>query len=326
MEHYVKKETVSIIIPAYNAEEYLEKCIKSILSQPYPLLEVIVVNDGSTDRTQQIAQNISAQDSRIKLINTQNGGVSAARNIGLTQASGEYIMFVDADDVLLNGALPYMIDLQKEHGADIVSATAISALPDQEYEDHFIAASETKVLKDSEPLKQALLDLPAAYSACAKLYTRNAIKDIVFPLGKRVHEDSFFLFKCFLNKITMVITDAIVYKITLTPNSASRSPFSEKFFDMLDLLEIKLQDIKEQYPEYKELSYNMVVKTHLTLLENLCKSTDKKNKKAEKESIRQVIKYRQYFRPASSFNKKLFFIVRYHLFGLYKAFYQLKNR
>lgn len=320
-----KEGAVSIIIPAYNAEKGLKECIGSIISQEYSNIEVIVVNDGSTDKTLEIAEKFSKQDSRIKVISIENSGVSVARNTGLEQAIGEYVTFVDSDDELLPGAVSHMVQLQREYEVDIVSAEWAFVSPTEKYEKPTTAATTVEVLRDLEPLKQALLDMPAAYSSCAKLYRKQALEGVSFPCGKRVHEDSFFLFKCFLKKCSMAVTNAVVYKCTNRPNSASRSDFNEKFFDMLDLLEIKLHDIKTHYPELEELSYNLIVKTNLSLLIILCKSTDKSTKKAEKEAIKKVIKYRRFFHPAFKSDETFFSIVKNHLYGIYKRYYRVKN-
>ena len=94
----IEEKMLSIIVPVYNTAEYLEQCIGSILSSSYQNLEIICVNDGSTDESENILNKMKKKDSRIKVVNTQNGGVSKARNIGLSMAQGEFISFVDSDD------------------------------------------------------------------------------------------------------------------------------------------------------------------------------------------------------------------------------------
>lgn len=109
---------VSIIVPAYNVEKYIEKCLSSILCQTYTNIEVIVVDDGSTDNTGQLIDNISQQDSRIRVIHKKNAGVSAARNNGIEMSTGDYLVFVDADDYLAQDYVEYMLSLVKASGAD----------------------------------------------------------------------------------------------------------------------------------------------------------------------------------------------------------------
>lgn len=109
---------VSIIIPAYNVEKYIEKCITSILEQTYTNIEVIVVNDGSTDKTRDIIDNISQYDSRVRPLHKKNEGVSAARNSGIEAATGDYVVFVDGDDYIAQDYVEYMIGLIENTGSD----------------------------------------------------------------------------------------------------------------------------------------------------------------------------------------------------------------
>ena len=111
-------ELVSIIIPLYNVEKYISQCIESVLRQKYSKFEVIIVNDGSTDSSASIVEKYAETDSRIRLINQDNAGVSAARNTGLDNASGEYVVFIDADDFISQDFLEYMVGLCKRNDVD----------------------------------------------------------------------------------------------------------------------------------------------------------------------------------------------------------------
>lgn len=111
---------ISIIIPVYNAEKYINRCIKSIVNQSYQELEIIVVNDGSTDDSLSICATLAMQDNRIKVISQDNGGVSKARNTGLRLAKGEYVMFLDSDDYMLPGMCKTMLDVLHSKQADCV--------------------------------------------------------------------------------------------------------------------------------------------------------------------------------------------------------------
>ena len=111
---------ISIIIPVYNAEKYINRCIKSIVNQSYQELEIIVVNDGSTDNSLSICETLATQDNRIKVISQDNGGVSKARNTGLRLAKGEYVMFLDSDDYMLPDMCKTMLDVLHSKQADCV--------------------------------------------------------------------------------------------------------------------------------------------------------------------------------------------------------------
>ncbi|MGM0753098.1 MAG: glycosyltransferase family 2 protein [Bacillota bacterium] len=112
------KLLVSIIVPAYNVEKYIEKCLSSILEQTYSNIEVIVVNDGSTDKTGQLIDNVSQQDSRVRVLHKKNAGVSAARNSGIDISTGEYLVFVDGDDYIAQDYVEYMLSLIENTGSE----------------------------------------------------------------------------------------------------------------------------------------------------------------------------------------------------------------
>ena len=114
------KNTISTIIPVYNVSAYLPECMESILSQDYPALETILVDDGSTDDSGRICDAYAQRDSRVRVIHQPNGGAAAAKNADLRAAAGEYLSFVDSDDFLESGAYAHMVQLMEEHRADIL--------------------------------------------------------------------------------------------------------------------------------------------------------------------------------------------------------------
>lgn len=116
----MKNEIISVIIPVNNVEKYIESCLKSVVQQTYPHLEIIVINDGSTDGSEAIIRRYASIDSRIKLINQQHAGPSAARNNGMSLATGTYIAFIDSDDYIEECMLERMLLRMKSTGADIV--------------------------------------------------------------------------------------------------------------------------------------------------------------------------------------------------------------
>ena len=122
MNHYSinnkQSYLVSIIVPAYNAEKYIEKCLLSILNQKYTNIEVIVINDGSTDNTLHLINEISRNDTRVIVVNNDNSGVSVSRNIGIEKSKGEYLIFVDSDDYISSDYVDYMLSLVEQTGSE----------------------------------------------------------------------------------------------------------------------------------------------------------------------------------------------------------------
>ena len=114
------KELVSIVVPIYNVDKYLEECIESLKNQTYKNVEIILINDGSTDNSEQICRKEERQDNRIVFINKNNGGSASAKNVGLEIAKGDYISFVDSDDFIELDMIEYMVNTIKKYNADIV--------------------------------------------------------------------------------------------------------------------------------------------------------------------------------------------------------------
>ena len=126
----------SIIIPVYNGEMYLEKCITSVLAQTYTALDIIIINDGSTDHTADICMKYSQRDKRIRYIDKKNGGVTSARKAGINVAKGKYTLFVDADDWIPENAVERLVEIAEEQGADFVSCGFMQVEENRE-EEHY---------------------------------------------------------------------------------------------------------------------------------------------------------------------------------------------
>ena len=121
--------TLSVVIPAYNVGQYVAQCLQSVLSQSFTDFEVIVVNDGSTDNSAEIARSFADADSRVRVVDQPNGGLSAARNTGIDLASGKWLMFVDSDDMLLPDAMSTLLALAHDTESDIVCGGFVENLP-----------------------------------------------------------------------------------------------------------------------------------------------------------------------------------------------------
>lgn len=312
---------ISIIIPAYNAEKFIERAILSAVNQTAQNVEVIVIDDGSEDHTLEIAQALAQKYGNIKVLHTENGGVSRARNIGLDNANGEYIAFLDADDMLLPDALERMEKCLQETGGDICATRAIRGENSPKPSD---AENEPEIWDAMLGIKYVLGDHTSIYSCWAKLYNGEKIKSIRFPEGKRVHEDSYFVFLCIFSGMRLVKYDIYTYVYCENSQSATRGAFSDKVLDMLALAKEKARLIRETYPELEEDTINVMLKAYMALLHNLCKTKDKKFRRYEKEAIAYIQKNKKYYIPCTKSDNQWFFIITNHLFGVYKRIYQIK--
>ncbi len=326
MKHEVDSNMVSVIVPAYNSERYIKDCIDSILSSTHQNIEIIVVNDGSTDNTGDVIENYYSDESRVILINKANGGVCSARNAGLDLARGEYIMFVDSDDMIYSNTIEILLKYMGADSADIVIGDCIKSSC---FSDGIESIDETTdinsdIWNDDVALQKALEDHPATYSVWAKLYKRKNIEGIRFVEGKRIHEDSFFVFETLLKKPKTVVLDTAVYKYRVNPGSASRAEFSDKFFDILFFAEEKEKLVVKYYPKFKDLIGNLKIKANMALLRNLCKTYDKKYKKSQKDAIKEVIANKKSFIAATESDKKFFRVIVYRMYWLYKAYFYFR--
>lgn len=182
----MKKKLVSVIVPVYNTEKQVERCISSITAQTYKELEIVVVEDGSTDSSLEICQRLAQTDSRIRVISKENGGVSSARNRGLEEAAGEYIAFVDSDDFIEPDTIEQMAEAAETYSAELVVGDYI-----RNSENEKDVKSETKVLSAEEVLWKYLSEdetIRIPHSVWGKLFARRLIGEKRFPLIKRTEE------------------------------------------------------------------------------------------------------------------------------------------
>ncbi len=222
---------ISVIIPVYNAEKYLHRCIQSILEQTYQDFEAIIVNDGSVDSSALICEKLAAQDSRIKLFHVENGGVSRARNLGLKNASGEYCCFVDADDYIDKDFLEQYINIAQQTDADIVLGGCV------EERDNYSCEAKNAgkcVIFEGKSINQivcSLLDCKPSnnndynsqvlgYCWC-KLYKTEVINRIAFPYQVPIREDAIFNIKAFGEAKKIIVSDLSGYHYVINPSSAT---------------------------------------------------------------------------------------------------------
>ncbi len=313
-------DKISVIIPAYNAEKFIVECLDSVENQTYKNVEIIVVDDGSGDNTYNVVKEYAEKHDNIVLVHQENGGVCAARNKGLDLSTGEYVMFLDADDYLMSKAIELLYGYISVHGADIAAGTLVSSENSNREEEN----ANPIVWQPREAIVKCLEDNPFTYSSCGKLFKRGLIGDMRFVNGRRIHEDSYFNFCVMLKDPRVVTVDQAVYIYRDNPNSASHAMFSEKFFDILYFADEKCKKIKEQRPELLEKSYNVIVKANLAMLHCFCRTKDKKYNKDIKKSVKAVRQYGKYFVPAISTDERFFKIVRLGLFKLYRRLYWKK--
>ncbi|ATO45700.1 hypothetical protein C5L30_001300 [Companilactobacillus farciminis] len=242
-----KDPLVSIIVPSYNSEEYISKCIDSLLKQSFTNFEIIAIDDGSQDDTFNKLKNYSKKDSRIKCVREKNSGRSVARNNGLSKSSGKYVTFVDSDDYVSSEYLAHLID-------GITSNTEIAMIDIIPVNDEGMIlnnrkhyASNISISRCKESIRRVLHQKPDN-EICGKLFKRELFENLEFPIGK-IYEDLYMTFAlmCKAKKISFV--DSPDYFYVQRSNNTMNSDFNKKNMDILEMGEKARKTILCKYPE-----------------------------------------------------------------------------
>lgn len=224
-------DIISVIVPVYNVENYIDECVNSLINQTYVDIEIILVDDGSTDNSGILCDNFAKIDSRIKSLHKSNGGLSDARNYGINHSSGKYIMFVDSDDVVdknivyeLHEHLKYNLD------SDLV-VSQLTHFYDGKDPNYFHSLN-TKLMTNEEAIEDFLYQKVIPTSACGKLYKKDILTDIRFVKDQRF-EDNEFVFKILLNSNNIIFSESKLYAYRHRENSITTTKFDEKEFDII---------------------------------------------------------------------------------------------
>lgn len=317
---------ISIIVPVYNVSKYLEKCIESLVNQTYKNLEIILVDDGSTDNSLAICHKYSGIDSRIKVLHKENGGLSSARNAALDILEGEYLMFVDSDDWIDVEMIHKLYSELKNRNADI----AICNFERTSNENNKIdnrsneAILEMTSIEALRNLYSDNIEVQMITSWC-KLYKSNLFKQIRFPEGK-IHEDEFTTYRLYSKSEKIIYLDEKLYYYRITPGSIMNSKFNLKRLDILEAFnermhfandlgdrEFYLGTLKRYYLE----SFNMYFQVRCTLndekevindLEIQTKNIGRQLLETKNYSFYQYIKIKLFL-----FNSSFYYIVKKYL-------------
>lgn len=238
-------KTISVIVPVYNVASYLPQCLESILNQDYEDLQVLLIDDGSTDDSGAICDRFAVQDSRIQVIHQKNGGAASAKNAGLRAASGKYLSFVDSDDYLEPDVYGFLVKTLEEAQADAVQGA---------FQEVYRSRREVRPLKP-ETLEgfDYLLRFPKDFS-CAllwnKLYRREIYGGVFFEEGHKI-DDEYFTYQGFLQPRKVVCTDQVIYNYRKRASSVMASPESaeQRILDCLDSIAKRRQKVRTSVPQ-----------------------------------------------------------------------------
>ena len=232
------KELISVVVPIYNVEKDLENCLKSLINQTYDNLQIILVDDGSTDSCGTICDNYKKIDNRIEIIHKANGGLADARNAGLKIVRGQYVAFLDSDDYIYRTMYEDLYKLLKENDSDIAECDFLRIDVSQKgneesiiNEENFKRKIETNILSNIDALRLLyganIYEYVKKVVVWNKLYKREVINGIWFPTG-RLHEDEFTTHKILYNANKIVSTNKILHGYMQTSGSIMRKPLKPK--------------------------------------------------------------------------------------------------
>lgn len=240
-------EKISVIVPVYNVENYLGRCVDSLLKQTYRDLEIILVDDGSTDRSGGICDEYAQKDGRIRVLHKENGGLSDARNAGMQLAKGGFLAFVDSDDLVAPGMYERMLNVLRTETSDVVQCGVIKFSLEEELTQQEEKPAVIRTFTAQEALRELTLDRALSQTVWNKLYTREAAGGILFEKGK-LNEDEFWTYQVFGRAQKVSLTEEPFYFYYQRPGSIMQSGYSLRRLDALEAKELRQRYFEKNYP------------------------------------------------------------------------------
>ena len=286
---------VSIIIPAYNIEQYIEECLESIINQTYKNIQIIIINDGSTDKTLDICSSI--KDNRIEIINQKNGGISVARNEGLKKANGEYFLFVDGDDILDTKAVEILVEMIEKSKADLAICGHEKFI--SQYRDDTYMSSNNRIYTPKEYFKEILSFRQNTYAwgTLIKKKYKNILK---FP-EKDYFEDLGTMYQLYKQAKSIVYNHVSLVKYRQNPCSIVHTYKEKKVTDYVKYGNRMCENIKDKYFDLKEkcntyqcyiyiAAYSMSMNNNKNLAKEYKKKIKQYHKKIDVSDIKGLVK------------------------------------
>lgn len=243
-------ELISVIIPCYNVEKYLDRCMQSVLNQTYRDLEIILVDDGSTDGTGKMCDRYALTDARVKVIHKKNDGAASARNFALKEMTGEYVGFVDSDDWIEPDFYSYLYNLIVRYRADIAQCAYV--LTDGSKKP--VRVGEEIQVIDQNQLMDIFFRTKgeiSGYGLWNRLYKQEILKGIVFPNGY-INEDLYYLYFCFLNTGLAVVSNQRKYHYFINENGITRGALKKQDLSLYYVWDQVIKDTKKNNKQYYE--------------------------------------------------------------------------
>ena len=309
----MNNELISIIIPCFNSEKTIEKCLISVCNQDYENIEILIINDGSTDGTLLISENFRQLDSRIKIISQENSGVSKARNVGIQNISGKLFTFVDSDDWVEKNYCSNLYEVLEKNNADIAICNEIIEKPGEENK-IFQEEEKFEIFEKRKAIELLLEDQHIKSYPWAKLFRKNLFESINFPENLEAFEDFYTMFKIFDKAKKVVKTDAKLYHYIEYSNSLSHNLTPQRAYHFFLAVKEANQFLIQQ--NIDESFRNRILKNQLKRtfmsLKRILRNTLPLEMRKEKEEIRiEFKKFKKY--KISEIGLEYYLYIRFYI-------------
>lgn len=285
-------EKVSIIVPVYNVERYLDKCMTSLVEQTYSNIEIVLVDDGSKDKSGEICDKWAAKDARVIVIHKENGGLSDARNHGIRNSNGKYIVCVDSDDYVDSDYIEYLYSLIVKHNTKMSICQHKVMLNDTISKDYGHSGEESIPAK--ECIERMLYHDVIDTSAWAKMYERSLFNTVEYPFGK-TYEDIATTYKLMMQCPTIAVGYESKYYYIVRRDSIVNCEFNERKLDLLDMTDEMGVNILKAYPDLETAVLRRRVYARFSTLNQMLQTDKYSNTKNEiikfiKDNGKSVVK------------------------------------
>ncbi len=301
-------ELISIIVPVYNVENYLKKCLDSIQNQEYANFEAILIDDGSTDESLKICNEYAQRDKRFIVISQKNNGVSSARNKGLSVAKGDYISFIDSDDTVHPSYLQVLYSNIKRENADMSVCRWVGS--DQKVSK---ARTEIQVWNQEETFYKYFVKGQMDGAVYAKLYERHCIAGIFFDVNLRIGEDQVFIIQVIERCNRIVYQEISLYTYLIRSTSAMKSPLDSRYWDNVYRAEWLIKEAESKYPKLRGLFRKEELSIYVTMMiRHIKEGTDSSKEIADVVLPRiKQSKLKEFYCYSRPYETLRYFIIKY---------------
>ena len=285
-------EKISVIVPVYNVEAYLERCVESILQQTYAHFELILINDGSTDSSGQICDHLASQYENIKVYHIENAGVSNARNMGIQLATGSWVTFIDSDDFVTQDYLATLASAVE--GVNVGFAIApLHHIKNCIVTDIPSHSGKTELWSTEETMKELLMTTRTSFFPVAKLFKRDLLADEKFNTNYHLAEDALFLTELLLKtRCSCVFIDKPVYYYDHREGSATTS-VNRYVFDTIEVYQQIIAQVSQAFPNLKYELINRECWSYITVYDKIIFTSREEYQKEKAELRTWIVQHRR---------------------------------